>query len=155
MSEQAFPLQEPEEPSISYHYEEVDFTLSDENAESAWLMDLIEKEGCRLQLLNYIFCSDEFLHRINLEYLEHDTFTDIITFPYADPPVIEGDIFISVERVAENAKAFGVAFEVELARVMAHGVLHLCGYKDKSPEEQSMMRQKEDESLELRSFRMG
>ncbi|GAB4260175.1 MAG: rRNA maturation RNase YbeY [Saprospiraceae bacterium] len=155
MSEQDFPLQEPEEPTISYHYEEIDFSLSDENAESAWLMDLIEKEGCRLQMLNYIFCSDEYLHRINLEYLEHDTFTDIITFPYADPPVIEGDIFISVERVAENAKAFGVSFEVELARVMAHGVLHLCGYKDKKPEEQSMMRQKEDESLELRSFRMG
>lgn len=151
MSEQAFPLQEPEEPSISYHYEEVDFTLSDENAESAWLANLIEKEACRLKMLNYIFCSDEYLHRINLEYLNHDTLTDIITFPYADPPVIEGDIFISVERVDENADSFGVPFEQELARVMAHGVLHLCGYKDKSPEEQTQMRHKEEESLELRS----
>ncbi len=154
MSKQASPFQEPEEPVIYYHSEDVDFALPDETAESAWLLQLVEKEGAQLKQLNYIFCSDEYLHRINMEYLRHDTLTDIITFPYADPPVIEADIFISVERVADNAKAFKVSFEQELARVMAHGVLHLCGYKDKTAEEQKQMRQKEDESLELRSAQL-
>ncbi len=150
MSEQDFPLQEPEVPAISFHSEKIDFSLADENAETAWLTKLIEKEGCRLKMLNYIFCTDDYLYHINLEYLNHDTLTDIITFPYSDPPIIEGDIFISLERVAENAKTYSVSFEQELARVMAHGVLHLCGYKDKSPEEQILMRQKEEESLVLR-----
>lgn len=143
-------MQEPEVPAISFHSEKIDFSLADENAETAWLTKLIEKEGCRLKMLNYIFCTDDYLYHINLEYLNHDTLTDIITFPYSDPPIIEGDIFISLERVAENAKTYSVSFEQELARVMAHGVLHLCGYKDKSPEEQILMRQKEEESLVLR-----
>lgn len=81
-----------------------------------------------LHLLNFIFCSDDYLLRLNVEYLDHDTLTDIITFPYADPPSIHGDIFISIDRVRDNAADFKVTFEQELNRVMAHGVLHLCGY---------------------------
>jgi rRNA maturation RNase YbeY len=95
--------------------------------------------------LSYIFLNDEGLHKINLEYLKHDTYTDIITFDNSeDEDVIEGDIFISVERIAENAKKFKVDFEIELTRVMAHGVLHLCGYLDKKPDDVKLMREMED-----------
>jgi rRNA maturation RNase YbeY len=99
--------------------------------------------------LDYIFCDDEYLLKINQDYLDHDTYTDIITFPYGDLNVIAGDIFISVERVKENAVNFRVDFELELKRVMAHGVLHLLGYGDKSEEEVLQMRLKEDEKIKL------
>lgn len=147
MSEQAFADAEPELRAILFHAEDVNFSLSNEDAVVEWLTNIIENEGYVLKHLNYIFCSDNYLQRLNLEYLQHDTLTDIITFPYSKAPIVEGDIFISVPRVQENAKIYGVSFEEELARVMAHGVLHLCGYHDKTPEEQKQMRQKEDESL--------
>ncbi len=108
---------------------------------------LIEKERGRLCALQFVFCSDEHLHKINVEHLQHDTFTDIITFPYQPPPLVDGEIYISLERVRENARIYGEPFRRELLRVMAHGVLHLLGYGDKTEEEQKAMRVKEEEAL--------
>ena len=102
--------------------------------------------GC----LTYVFCSDPYLHKMNVEYLNHDTFTDIITFNYCENTIISGDIFISVDRVRENALKYDVLFEDELDRVIVHGVLHLIGYNDKSKEEQAEMRGKEEFYLNLR-----
>ena len=136
-----------DETGIYFTSEEIDFELNNEEEVKKWLEKVIEQEDKSLRLLNFIFCSDRYLLRLNLEYLGHDTLTDIITFPYAEPPVIEGDIFISIDRVRENAQLFNVTFEQELHRVMAHGVLHLCGYGDKSEAEVKLMRQKEDETL--------
>jgi len=136
-----------EEKRISFYIEDIDFQLPDEEAVASWIASAIQHEGQQLQSLSYIFCSDTYLHQINLEYLQHDTYTDIITFPYELPPLIHGDIFISVDRVRENATLFGVSFEQELRRVIIHGVLHLCGYPDKTEEEKQAMRAKEEEVL--------
>lgn len=137
------------EQAILFHQEDTSFQLQDEAKYVDWIQLVIQHESAQLTQLNYIFCSDPALLKINLEYLDHDTYTDIITFPYASPPSIEGDIFISVDRVKDNAIQFQHAFEEELKRVMIHGVLHLCGYGDKSPEEKQLMRQKEEESMKL------
>lgn len=134
---------------IDFVSEDIDFELSTTPALESWVKTIIARENCRLGFLNFIFCTDAYLLNLNEEYLGHDTLTDIITFPYQPPPVIEGDIFISIERVRENAQAYAVSFEEELHRVMIHGVLHLCGYKDKSEEEEAAMRRKEDEALSL------
>ncbi len=147
MTEPAFPDESP----IQFHTEDVTLNLSHPDLLQQWIRSVLLQENCRLESLNFIFCSDEYLHQINLEYLQHDTFTDIITFPYQAPPVVEGDIFISVERVRENAQTFQVPFETELHRVMIHGVLHLCGYLDKSPKEKEAMSKKETEALHLLS----
>lgn len=152
MTQPPFPLPFEENPSIDFSSEEVEFELKNEQAVAEWLEKIIEQTGNSLRLLNFIFCSDEYLHRLNVEYLDHDTLTDIITFPYAEPPNIEGDIFISIDRVRDNANDFNVTFEQELRRVMAHGVLHLCGYGDKTPDEQATIRQKEEEALKLWRF---
>lgn len=138
---------EEEEFPVSFHTEDIDFELQNPEAVAQWIQAFLEREGKQLHQLTYIFCSDEYLYEINQEYLGHDTYTDIITFPYAGPPLIEGDLFISVERVQENARNLGLPFEQELRRVMIHGVLHLCGYSDKSPGEAALMRGKEDEAL--------
>lgn len=115
-----------------------------------WLRLLIAEEGMDLAVLNFIFCSDDHLHQVNLEYLRHDTFTDIITFDNSEEDrLIEGDIFISTDRVRENAAGLKVSFREELLRVMAHGVLHLCGYRDKQPGEVALMRKKEQAALDL------
>jgi len=115
-----------------------------------WIRQVILKEQHTLGELNFIFCNDEYLHNINVAYLQHDTYTDIITFDNSDKKHnIEGDIFISVERVQENAQKLKIDFETELHRVMIHGILHLLGYKDKSPKEKKQMRAKENEYLEL------
>ena len=137
------------EPSILFHEEDISFVLPNECTYISWIQAVIEAESCHLQQLNYIFCSDPALLKVNIEYLNHDTFTDIITFPYAAPPTIEGDIFISIDRVKENAAQFDQSFERELRRVMIHGVLHLCGYGDKSEEEQKTMRAKENAAIAL------
>ena len=102
--------------------------------------------------INYIFCSDNYLHQINFQYLDHDTFTDIITFDQSDKDQIEGDIFISIDRVHENANERNISFVNELHRVMIHGILHLLGYNDKTPKEKQLMREKEDECLSLRNL---
>lgn len=118
-----------------------------------WLKTTVESEKFKLQELNYIFCSDEYLHEMNLSYLNHDTLTDIITFDNAEyEGEIVGDIFISVDRVRENAEKFEVSFEDELHRVMVHGALHLLGFKDKKKEEKEKMREMENYYLTKRNF---
>lgn len=116
----------------------------------SWLKKIAEKEKFLITDLNYVFVSDEELLQMNIDYLNHDTYTDIITFDNADKAgIIEGDIFISIERVEANAKKFNVEFSNELHRVMAHGLLHLCGYKDKKKSDVEMMRKKEEACLRL------
>lgn len=136
-----------EEDKIIYNIEDVDFQLVNPSDLSNWIEKTIENEEKKLGAISYIFCNDDYLHQMNMEYLNHDTLTDVITFPYNNAP-IEGDIFISIDRVKDNAKDLNVAFENELHRVMIHGVLHLCGYSDETDEQESAMRQKEDFYLE-------
>jgi probable rRNA maturation factor len=133
---------------INFNYE-TDFTLDNEEAIAAWLTNVITSENKKEGEINYIFCDDEYLHKINLEYLNHDTLTDIISFDYTMGNEISGDIFVSIERVKDNAKDFNVAFDEELKRVLVHGVLHYCGYKDKGESEELLMRSKEDEKIAL------
>ena len=133
---------------ISFNYE-TDFELENEAQYEDWISRIIESEGFDEGEINYIFCDDEYLHKINVEYLDHDTLTDIISFDYSVGNVLQGDIFVSVERVQDNAKDFNVSFEEELKRVLSHGVLHYCGYKDKSLEDEAVMRSKEEEKMQM------
>ncbi len=133
---------------ISFNYE-TNFELSSESDYALWIQNIIASENKEEGDINYVFCDDEYLHKINVEYLNHDTLTDIISFDYCEGNFLHGDIFISIERVAENAKEFKVSLENELKRVMAHGVLHYCGYKDKSEQDELLMRQKEDEKIKM------
>ncbi len=116
---------------------------------SNWIERVIENEKHKMSDITLIFCSDEHLLKVNQDFLEHDFYTDIITFDYCEDNLISGDLFISVDRVIENALSFNVTFEQELHRVIIHGVLHLCGYKDKSSDEEKTMRTKEAEALLL------
>jgi len=143
-----------EAPGIEFIVEDVqEFFLQDAEDLVAWVERVAVVHEYRIAQLTFIFCSDEYLHRLNVEYLNHDTLTDIITFDNADDAdVLEGDIFISVERVQDNAKDLGVTFRDELHRVMIHGVLHLLGYHDKDLLSQTAMRRKEDYCLSLRTF---
>ena len=136
------PADEPEIP-VSFHFEDVEFELPDEQMLTDWLLGVAESEGKAFVEVTYIFCSDERLREMNVEFLDHDYYTDVITFPYSEDAV-HGDIFISSERVADNAQSLGVAFEHELCRVLVHGVLHLVGYLDKTEEAEKVMRAKED-----------
>ena len=133
---------------ISFNYE-TDFELDNESQYEDWISRIIESEGFDEGEINYIFCDDEYLHKINVEYLDHDTLTDIISFDYTVGNLIQGDIFVSVERVKDNANDFNVSFEEELKRVLSHGVLHYCGYKDKSPKDEALMRSKEEEKMQM------
>lgn len=133
---------------ISFNYE-IDFTLENEDLYSDWIESVVKSEGKILGEINYIFCNDEYLHQINVQYLDHDTLTDIISFDYTEGDIISGDIFLSVERVQDNANDFQVSFEEELKRVMSHGVLHYCGYKDKSEADEQLMRTKEEEKIQM------
>lgn len=137
------------EGAISFFAEGVDFEFANENLCISWLENAIKNENKIAGELSFVFCDDEYLHKINLEYLNHDTYTDIITFDYTEANIIAGDIFISIERVKENATSFNTLFENELSRVIIHGVLHLIGYKDKTEEESTLMRAKEDFYLNL------
>lgn len=133
---------------ISFNVEIEGFKLIDIRKKKAWLKALVIEQGFKLGELNYIFLDDEGLHKINLEYLNHDDYTDIITFDNSeDESLIEGDIFVSIERITENANKFEVDFETELTRVMAHGVLHLCGYLDKKPDDVKLMREMEEKYI--------
>jgi rRNA maturation RNase YbeY len=133
---------------ISFNVELGGFKLSDIRKRKAWLKELVKDQGFKLGELNYIFLDDEGLHKINLAYLDHDTYTDIITFDNSeDENLIEGDIFVSIERITENANKFEVNFETELSRVMAHGVLHLCGFLDKKSEDVKLMREMEEKYI--------
>ena len=133
---------------ISFNYE-TDFELENEAQYEDWISRIIESEGFDEGEINYIFCDDEYLHKINVEYLDHDTLTDIISFDYTVGNLIQGDIFVSVERVQDNANDLNVSFGEELKRVLSHGVLHYCGYKDKSPEDEALMRSKEEEKMQM------
>ena len=133
---------------ISFNYE-TDFELDNEALYEDWISRIIESEGFDQGEINYIFCDDEYLHKINVEYLDHDTLTDIISFDYTVGNLIQGDIFVSIERVKDNANDFNVSFDEELKRVLSHGVLHYCGYKDKSPKDEALMRSKEEEKMQM------
>jgi len=109
-----------------------------------WLKDIILSEGKKLGEINYIFCDDEYLLKVNQDYLQHDYYTDIITFDYVKGKTISGEIFVSLQRISDNASTLSKNYEEELRRVLAHGILHLCGYKDKTEEEEQLMRNKED-----------
>lgn len=137
--------------NITFHSEDVDFHLVNEKQIINWLKNAVKNEGKTVSELSYIFCSDDYLHKMNLEYLKHDTYTDIITFDYTEGIVVGGDIFISIDRVKENALKFKTEFLNELSRVIVHGVLHLVGYKDKTTKEKGLMRSKEDFYLTLLS----
>jgi rRNA maturation RNase YbeY len=133
---------------IEFNYE-TNFTLDNKDAISSWLSEVIVSEGKKEGEINYIFCDDEYLFKINLEYLNHDTLTDIISFDYSVGNELNGDIFVSVERVQDNANDFKVSFVEELKRVLVHGILHYCGYKDKTEQDEWVMRAKEDEKLAM------
>ena len=132
---------------ITFLTEDITFGLKEKLKHKAWLKDVAKAEGFTIGELNYIFCSDAYLLDINQKYLSHDTLTDIVTFDNSeDPKMIEGDIFISIERVRENAIKFDTK-DSELQRVMVHGLLHLAGYKDKDKAQKELMRNKENEHL--------
>ena len=134
--------------NIYFFSEEVSFTLPDPAAKAVWIQSVIQKEGYALIQLNFIFCSDLYLHAKNIQYLQHDTLTDVLTFDYADTPrTIEGDIYISIDRVSANAQTWQQSFMRELQTVMVHGVLHLLGYEDQTPTAKALMRQKETEYI--------
>tara|TARA_X000000950_G_C13665304_1_gene557648 strand:+ start:259 stop:693 length:435 start_codon:yes stop_codon:yes gene_type:complete len=136
--------------TIFFHSEEIDFKLKKKKKVRNWLTELALTEDKTIEELNYIFCSDEYLLAVNKEHLDHDYYTDVITFDYCENNTISGDIFISIDRTNENAKTFGKSSKNELRRVMAHGLLHLMGYKDKSEDEAAQMRKMEDFALNLR-----
>lgn len=136
---------------ISFNYE-TDFVISEEDETISWITNAIISEGFKLGEINYIFCEDDYLHQINVEFLKHDTLTDIISFDYTVGKIIQGDIYISVDRVQDNATDFDVSFDSELHRVMIHGILHYCGYKDKTVADSKLMRQKEDQYLSLLGY---
>lgn len=133
---------------VIFNYE-TDFQLENESDYEQWIDTVIESEGKEPGEINYIFCDDEYLHNINMQYLNHDTLTDIISFDYCIGDLISGDIFVSIERVQDNAKDYEVSFNEELLRVLAHGVLHYCGYKDKTEDEALLMRSKEQEKINM------
>ena len=138
--------------AVSFFIEDVEFELTSQKIHGDWLECLAKSHDACIDDVNYILVSDQYLLKLNQNYLDHDTFTDIITFPY-DPDEhkkLGGDIYISVERVKENAVEFNVSFEDELARVMAHGLLHLIGFEDKDETAQRKMRAAEDAALKLR-----
>lgn len=131
---------------IEFNYETT-FQLDNESVIVNWISETIIAEGYKLGEINYVFCDDNYLHKLNVEFLNHDTLTDIISFDYTLGKIIQGDIFISIERVEDNAKDFKVPFIQELNRVMIHGVLHYCGYKDKTDQDARLMRKKENHYL--------
>lgn len=133
---------------ILFHFE-TDFKLQNKILYKKWIQFFTRQLGKKVGDVNYIFCTDDYLHELNVKYLNHDTLTDIITFDYSENNILNGDIFISIERVKENSEKFKINFREELKRVIAHGVLHLSGFKDKKKEDKSIMRNQEDRALEM------
>lgn len=133
---------------IDYNYE-IDFSLNNEDEFTSWIDAVIDSENKIVGDIAYIFCDDDYLLQINEQYLNHDDLTDIISFDYTEDDIVSGDIFISIERVKDNANDLGVSFDEELKRVIIHGVLHYCGYKDKSESDALLMREKEDEKIKM------
>lgn len=126
-----------------------DFILDNEHVYADWIVSIINDYDVTIGELNYIFCSDDYLYKMNVDFLQHDTFTDIITFDYSDESVISGDLFISIDRVKENATSFNCSFRDEILRVMSHGVFHLLGFKDKTEADISEIRALENEAISL------
>lgn len=138
---------------INFFLEDIVFTLKNKTAIRSWIQNTIKLEGFKVGEISFILCSDEYLHKINVEYLNHDTYTDIITFDNSEEEnTIAGDIFISLERIQENADKFKVPLHDELHRVIIHGILHLCGYLDKTPTDKKLMTANEDKYLALKTF---
>ena len=133
-------------------FSETEFNLQNSEEVASWISKIITKEKREEGEISYIFCDDEYLHKLNVEFLNHDTLTDIISFDNSLGNQINGDIFISIERVKENADSYTTTFENELHRVIIHGILHYCGYKDKTKTDAELMRKKEDEALSQRKF---
>jgi probable rRNA maturation factor len=136
--------------SLTFQTQEKRFSLKDKSKVREWIKKIITSEKKTLGEINFVFTSDEVVLKANIEYLNHHTYTDIITFDSCEDQVINGDILISLDRVKENAEKFDVSFEDELHRVMIHGILHLCGYKDKTKPAQQLMRKKENLALKKR-----
>ncbi len=134
--------------AVSFNFDN-SFNLKDRLKIKRWIKQVVENAGFRLGSVSYIFCSDEKILEVNKQYLNHDFYTDIITFDYVEKDIINGDIFISTDRVRENAQEFNVAFEEELHRVIIHGILHLLGQQDHTLKEEKQMRKKENEALLL------
>ena len=134
--------------NIFFHYE-CPFSLQEEEKHILWLKEAAQHEDKTISELHFIFCDDNYLLEKNQQYLDHDTYTDIITFDYSENTMLCGDIFISVDRVKENAITFAVPFELEMKRVMIHGMLHLIGYNDKSAKEKELMTKKENQYITL------
>ena len=140
--------------NINFFYEEVDYRLKQKTSIIHWIKKVISSESnVSISSINYIFCSDSFLQKINIDYLQHDALTDIITFNNSDNAnELDSDIYISIDRVADNSSRYKKTMENELHRVMVHGILHLLGYSDKTTSEKKLMRKKEDEYLTLLSI---
>lgn len=140
-------------PTIYFHVEDIRFVLKNKKLSRLWINNLIRESGCFTGEINFIFCSDEYLLKVNRDYLDHDYYTDIITFDYSElsgkQRVISGDVFISIDRIKENAISYKTGFESELRRVMAHGILHIIGFKDKTKEQKAIIREKENYGLVL------
>lgn len=140
-------------PKIHFFIEDIEFKLKNKTILKKWIIESVESENSFVGELNFIFCSDEYLLKINQEYLNHDTYTDIITFDNSEEEdEISGDIFISAERVTENASQLNIDPQTELHRVIIHGVLHLIGFLDKVPKDKALMTSKEDHYLNSRNF---
>lgn len=133
--------------AISFQNQAIEFKLSDKLKIKSWIKTIVELEKKKLGQINFVFTSDEELLKTNIEFLKHNTYTDIITFDYCEGKLVNGDIIISIDRVTENAKKFKVDFESEIKRVIIHGVLHLCGYKDKNLKDAEVMKGKENWAL--------
>lgn len=135
---------------ILFHKEDIRFQLKNKRLIKAWIKSIAAQNNKKIGEINYIFMTDEALLKINKEYLNHDTYTDIITFDNSEGgEIIDSDIYISIERIKENATNLSVEFETELKRVLIHGILHLCGFKDKSEQDTQLMRQKEEDALKI------
>lgn len=141
------PDLEPEESKIQFFHQDLDWSLTNQESTSDWLIRVAEKEGKSIHQLSIIFMSDDDLLEMNRQYLDHDYYTDIITFPLNQEPLL-AELYISIDRVKDNAKTRNIPFLQELSRVMVHGLLHLCGYGDKTEEEIKLMREKEDFYME-------
>ena len=133
--------------AVSFQNQEIQFKLSDKIKIKSWIKTIVELEKKKLGQINFVFTTDAELLKTNIEFLNHDTYTDIITFDYCEGKLINGDIIISIERVKENAQKFKVDFDIEIKRVIIHGALHLCGYKDKSTKDAVVMKGKENWAL--------
>jgi rRNA maturation RNase YbeY len=136
-------------PEFSFVTKGISFRLAQPRKIKQWLVRIAAVEGREIDSMTFVFVTDAYLAKLNLQYLHHNTFTDILTFDYSEGEPVVGEIYVSIPRIRENARSYGQSFETELRRVMAHGLLHILGYKDKTPRQSAEMRRKEDACLSL------